>query len=101
MTAAEERTPLLRIPEDAWSPCGDEEEPGGERAVLTASMRGPGDVWFYATALEVSPVGEFQTALQWDIDLEGIHEVSGASGPLATVEIGGRQYIICVTPEER
>lgn len=90
----------LCIPENAWRPCGDPEEPGGERAVLSAVLSGPGGVYFYATALQVDPTRELQFALQWDSDLECIRQIAGASGPLATIEIAGRPYVVSVTPEE-
>ncbi|MCL4414053.1 MAG: hypothetical protein M1522_04780 [Actinobacteria bacterium] len=62
----------LTIPDEAWYPAGDEDEPGGERAVLATVIR--------------------------DEDVDHYYAACGASGSFETTRIGGAKYLVFVTP---
>jgi hypothetical protein len=84
-----------------WTACGDSDEPGGEDAQLL------GTVWigrtpFHALALQVDDRDDgIQTALQRDEDLGMAMNALGDQEPYGTVEIGGRPYVLLLSPHAR
>lgn len=90
----------ITIPDAAWRPCGDEDEPGGERAVLAAvlNINGTGH---HAVAYQVaSGTGDIQRVEQRDEDVDHYSAACGASGTFDTTTIGGEQYVVFVTPSD-
>ncbi|MCL4413832.1 MAG: hypothetical protein M1522_03655 [Actinobacteria bacterium] len=88
----------LDIPDDAWAAAGDEDEPGGERAVLAAVVR-IGGTHHHAVAYRVVPGShDPQRVYQRDEDVDHYYAACGASGPFETTSIGGAEHLVFVTP---
>ena len=88
----------ITIPDAAWRPCGDEDEPGGERAVLAAVLNINGTS-HHAVAYRVGDdTSEMLQVLQRDEDVDHYYAGCGASGTFETTEIAGAQYLVFVTP---
>lgn len=88
----------ITIPDAAWRPCGDDDEPGGERAVLAAviNINGTGH---HAVAYQVaSGSHDPLRVLQRDEDVDHYYAGCGASGAFDTTTIAGEQYLVFVTP---
>ena len=88
----------LTIPDEAWYPAGDEDEPGGERAVLNTVIR-IGGTGHHVVAYQVVPGSQRpQRVVQRDDDVDHYYVASGTSGPFETTRIGGAKYLVFVTP---
>jgi len=97
-----ERTPSLHIPEDAWEACGPEEdtgEPGDPTAELTCTVVVNG-VSFHADAYAVvsADFGLAAAHPDHERDLDAVYAAAHAEGRFDTVEIGGRDYVMVLTP---
>ena len=88
----------LAIPDDAWRPCGDADEPGGERAVLSTVIH-IGGTGHHVVAYQVGDdTSEMLQVLQRDEDVDHYYAGCGASGTFETTEIAGAEYLVFVTP---
>jgi hypothetical protein len=88
----------LTIPDEAWYPAGDEDEPGGERAVLATVIR-IGGTGHHVVAYQVVPGShDPQRVYQRDEDVDHYYAACGASGSFETTRIGGAKYLVFVTP---
>jgi len=88
----------ITIPDAAWRLCGDEDEPGAERGVLTAVVTVNG-TYHHAVAYRVAEEAhDFQRVEQRDEDVDHYVAACGASGPFVTTTIAGARYLVFVTP---
>lgn len=95
-------TPSLHVPEDAWEACGPEEdtgEAGDPTAELTCTVVVNG-VSFHADAYAVVSTDGCQEAAHpyHEGDLDAVYAAAHAEGRFDTVEIGGRDYVVVLTP---
>lgn len=88
----------ITIPDAAWRPCGDEDEPGGERAVLAAVLGINGTSHHAVAYRVVSGAGDIQRVEQRDEDVDHYYAACGASGTFEATTIAGEQYLLFVTP---
>ena len=88
----------ITIPDAVWRRCGDEDEPGGERAVLAAVVRINGTGHHAVAYQVVSGSHDPLRVLQRDEDVDHYSAACGASGTFETTTIAGEQYLVFVTP---
>lgn len=96
------RVPSLHIPEEAWEPCGPEEdtgEPGDPAAELTCTVTVNG-VSFHADAYAVvsAELGLEAAHPDFEEDLDRVYAAAHVEGRFDTVEIAGREYVVILTP---
>lgn len=83
-----------------WTACGDADEPGGEEAQLLGTLQ-IGSTPFHVLALQVEDSDVGQRAVQRDDDLVDTMRALGDEAPYETVEIGGRSYVLLISPHAR
>lgn len=83
-----------------WTACGDADEPGGEEAQLLGTVQ-IGSTPFHVLALQVEDNDVGQRALQRDDDLVDTMRALGDEAPYETVEVGGRSYVLLISPHAR
>lgn len=88
----------LQIPESAWSDSGIDEADPKARLLAHVHING---VSFHAEALEVHRPDDVQEvrAPAFEPEWQGLAQINGQDGgPFAELTIGGRQYVVVVTP---
>ena len=91
----------IDLAEVNWIEGGDPEEPGGAKAQLYGTVQ-IDQAPFHVMALQVTQNDkEPQAALQRDDDLVSAMKALGDQGPYETVEIGGRPYVLLLSPHAR
>jgi len=88
----------ITIPDSAWRPCGNEDEPGGERGVLAAAVTVNGTYHHAVAYRVVEEAHDFQRVEQRDEDVDHYVAACGASGSFVTTTIAGAPYLVFVTP---
>jgi hypothetical protein len=95
----------LSIPDEAWRASGDpadavEERTADERSLLTAVVTING-TFHHLVAYEVTTAdGEVVAPADEDKseEIDNYYVASGAIGSFATTTIGGREYVVVMTP---
>ncbi len=86
---------------NVWTACGDDEDDDGDGAsVITRPMTILGGN-FHAVAYEVVPGSDPQRVRQRNDDFDWYANASGTDGGFETTSIGGREYVVFVTPFDR
>lgn len=91
----------LHIPDSAWEPCGGEDPESRTRLHASVCVNG---VHHHLEAYEVKVEDKNGIDMQVVVDsmfesnFEGMCMASEPDGRYQTVEIEGREYVLCMTP---